>query len=120
MKPPEGEEKPKTEEKQQPTTESAPEATSGSVEGSLDATDASNHDKIEKDVPEEKPKGSGGIKGIIRKFDIYFLIFIFIIVISMVVAYIAVQKNKTAKPVTISTQTPVSYTHLTLPTNREV
>ena len=105
MKPPEGEEKPKTEENQQPTTEPNPEEVNGSVEGSLDASNSSNPTKIEKETPEESPKGKAGIKGLIRKFDIYFLIFIFIIVVSMVVAYIAVQKNKSAKPVSISTQT---------------
>lgn len=116
MQPPEGEEKPKEE-----STQAAPknsgsqssgensdvsDASQAPAEGSLDDTQQKNTtDSSSSETEAPKEAGGSPVKKIFRKFDIYFLAFIFIILVSLIVAYIAVQKNKAAKPVSIATQT---------------
>jgi cytoskeletal protein CcmA (bactofilin family) len=76
------------------------------AEGSLDDTQKTapgSSDSSQSDDP--APKSTSPIKKILRKFDIYFLGFLFVILIAIIVAYIAVQKNKSAKPVSVATQT---------------
>jgi len=116
MKPAQGDEKPKTEETVEPTPASEASDTSkkeditnttenSPAEGSLDNTKQNSSDKEEDESADKKDVGKSPIKKIIQKFDLYFLIFIFIILIAIIVSYIAVQKNKAAKPVAIATQT---------------
>lgn len=121
MTPPEGEQKPKTEDTTTPATgadsTSVPPADNGSdkpkeetaaTQGSLDNNDqaqnANTADKTTNDEPVNQ-KGSNPIVKLYKKFDIYFLAFIFVILISIIFAYVALQKNKTAKPVSVATQT---------------
>lgn len=116
MSPPEGDQKPiEAAEATPPPAEQTPGSPSvdsenteanSAEQGSLD----NNEQKSSGSTPqaeEEAPKETGGnpLKKIYKKVDIYFLGFLLIILIAIIVSYIALQKNKSAKPVSVATQT---------------
>lgn len=127
MAPPQGDQKPKTENNPNPAppasspaaagaasdkpaqaaepSENSLEDTSESSANSKASTEASKPDAAAPQADTAKSGGGNPIKKLLKKFDIYFLIFVFLMIISLIVAYAAVQKNKTAKTVGIASQT---------------
>lgn len=114
MNPPKGEDKPKTEETTTPNTPAEGSVnTDDSSENSLEdkqtddksvAAKQENSSETDNNVPEKK-SFFGKIFAIFKKFDIYLLIFIFLILVAAIVGYIAVQKNQTSKTPNVNSQT---------------
>lgn len=78
-----------------------PETPEGSSTTAAPVTD----DAAKKDDKAKKPRFKGGIQGIIARLNIYLLLFIFIMIISLVVVFIGIQRSKKdAQTPSIATQ----------------